>query len=148
MPSSEGGRALVEILKPKLSTGTRGLAYDDARASKVRPRENRWQGCPSPIEGKRSGAPLAEFARSRQGKPFEAQGKPVVQGIEERNGWKSNLAWTFCGWWKTPRWRRRAPWDSATGLDDFAPSSVRHEQHLNPILREIPFPPAPKNHNP
>src|SRR5260370_33568004 len=105
MPSSEGGRALVEILKPKLSTGTRGLAYDDARASKVRPRENRWQGCPSPIEGKRSGAPLAEFARSRQAKPFEAQGKPVVQGIEEGDEWEGDLAWSFVGRGEAPRWR-------------------------------------------
>src|SRR2546422_826978 len=40
---------------------------------------------------------------------------PLVRGIEERDGWKSNLAWIFCGWWKTRQLRRRARWDSATG---------------------------------
>src|SRR6267143_271909 len=40
---------------------------------------------------------------------------PLVLGTEERDGWKSNLAWIFCGWWKTRQLRRRARWDSGTG---------------------------------
>src|SRR5260370_1250603 len=59
---------------------------------------------------------------------------PAAPEIEERDGWKNNLAWIFCVWWKTPQLRRRARWDSGTGT---MPTDAPVADNLKAIAKRL-----------